>query len=228
MFAVVGIAEDFGYHVADSLISRNVMSEHRLYLIRHGHTVWNGPPHRIQGPYHSELSEDGKAAARELGRQLNAPDRIVSSPADRCLQTVDCMFGREPDHVDERLVEIYLGWFCGKLATEVWERDAAAWDAWRHRPARTRPGGDGETLSEVQARFVAAVKEVQASVEEGEKVLIATHGGCLRTLICYDRAAPLDMYPDISMDNLSMFRLMGRRLEPGGLNVNRVSPEEFV
>lgn len=204
------------------------MPNKSLYLIRHGHTVWNGPPHRVQGPYHSDLSEDGKAAARELGAQLSPPDRIVSSPADRCLQTVECLFGREPDGVDERLVEIYLGWFCGMLASEVEEKDAEAWRMWRHHPARTRPGGDGETLSELQARFVAAVKEIQATVEDGEKVLIASHGGCLRTLICYDRGAPLDMYPDISMENLSIFRLQGERLEPGGLNVVRTLPEEFV
>ncbi len=108
------------------------------------------------------------------------------------------------------------------------EKGPAGWCRRALEPPRTRPGGEGETLSELQARFVAAVKEVQATVEEGEKVLIATHGGCLRTLVCYDRGAPLDMYPDIAMDNLSLFRLNGARLEPGGLNVIRTLPEEFV
>jgi broad specificity phosphatase PhoE len=203
------------------------MSSKRVYLIRHGHTVWNGPPHRIQGPYHSDLSATGMAAARELGKQLRQPDRIVSSPADRCLQTVDCLFGREPDAIEERLVEIHLGWFCGLLATEVAERDPDAWYAWRHTPARTRPG-DGETLEELQQRSVAGLNDVIAGTREDECVIVATHGGVLRTLVCYDRDAPLDIYPDIAMDNLSLFMFEGESFERGGVNLRRVLPEEFI
>jgi|GEM_PF-1804351 len=199
----------------------------RLYLIRHGHTTWNGPPHRIQGQMQSDLSEQGVAAAQALGQQLRQPDRIVSSPAARCLQTVDALFGRTPDSTEERLVEIDLGWFCGLLATEVEARDPEAWLAWRHLPARTRPGG-GETLAELQARAVAGVQAVLAGAGDDECVFVATHGGVLRTLVCYDRDAPLDMYPDISMDNLSLFRLDADRLERGGVHMRRILPGEMV
>ena len=203
------------------------MSKKRLYLIRHGHTVWNGPPHRVQGQMQSDLSEVGREAARELGKLLPQPDRIFSSPADRCLQTVDCLFGRTPDKTDPRCLEIDLGWFCGMLATDIEEQDPQAWHAWVHTPARTRPGG-GETLAELQARFVAAIRDIQAEIAEDEYVFLATHGGCLRTLVCYDRGAPLDMYPVIAMDNLTMFRLDGERLEEGGLNLRRVVPGLIV
>jgi broad specificity phosphatase PhoE len=198
----------------------------RLFLIRHGHTVWNGPPHRIQGQFESDLSETGQSAARELGAQLNAPNRIVSSPAARCLQTVDCLFGREPDATDASLLEINLGWFCGLLATEVAERDPDAWHGWRHTPARIRPG-EGETLEELQSRFVAAVRDIHDAMAEDESLLIATHGGCLRTLICYDRDAPLDVYPDIAMDNLTLLKFEGERVERGALGLRRIHPNEF-
>lgn len=203
------------------------MASKRLYLIRHGHTVWNGPPHRVQGQMQSDLSEQGREAARALGKQLPQPDRIFSSPADRCLQTVDCLFGREPDGVDPRCLEIDLGWFCGLLATEIAERDSEAWHAWVYTPARTRPGG-GETLEELQARFVAGVRDIQAQIKDDEYVFLATHGGCLRSLVCYDRDAPLDMYPDVAMENLTMFCLEGERLERGGLNLRRVTADLVV
>ncbi|HZD25299.1 MAG TPA: histidine phosphatase family protein [Alphaproteobacteria bacterium] len=199
----------------------------RLYLIRHGHTVWNGPPHRIQGQMQSDLSEAGRAATRALGRQLSLPDRIISSPAERCLQTVDCLFGREPDALEPRLLEINLGWFCGLLATEVEERDPDAWYGWRHTPARLRPG-DGETLEELQARVVQAMQEIVAGTRPDERLFIATHGGCLRTLICYDRDAPLDIYPDIAMENLTLLRFEGDALTRGGLGLRRIRPDEVV
>lgn len=199
----------------------------RLYLIRHGHTEWNGPPHRIQGQFESNLSEQGRAAARELGQQLRRPDRIVSSPAERCLQTVDCLFGRAPDATDPGLLEIHLGWFCGLLATEVAERDPQSWYGWRHTPARLRPG-DGETLEEVQTRFVAAVQRVHDAMAADECVLVATHGGCLRTLICFDRNAPLDIYPDIAMDNLTLLKFEGERIERGAVGLRRIAADEFV
>lgn len=172
----------------------------------------------------SDLSEQGRAAARELGQQLPPPERIFSSPADRCLQTVDCLFGREPDQLDPRCLEIDLGWFCGLLSTEIAERDPQAWHDWVYTPARTRPGG-GETLAELQERFVAGVRDIQAQIKEDEYVFLATHGGCLRTLVCFDRDAPLDMYPDVAMENLTMFALEGDRIERGGLNLKRVTPQ---
>lgn len=198
----------------------------RLFLIRHGHTVWNGPPHRIQGQFESDLSDQGRKAAQDLGAEMRRPDRIVSSPAERCLQTVDCLFGATPDATDPGLLEIDLGWFCGLLATEVAERDPAAWYGWRHTPARMRPG-DGETLAELQDRFVAAVRTVHNSMRDDECVLIATHGGCLRTLICYDRDAPLDIYPDITMDNLTLLKFEGERIERGAVGLRRVAADEF-
>lgn len=203
------------------------MSIKRIYLIRHGHTLWNGPPHRIQGQMESDLSERGQKDARELGRQLQQPGFIISSPADRCLQTVDCLFGRKPDATEERLIEIHLGWFCGLLATEVEARDPKAWYDWRHKPAWTRPG-DGETLEELQERSVAGLNHLIKCHGNGNRVLVATHGGVLRTLICYDRNAPLDMYPDIAVDNLCLFLFEGEKFNRGGLNLRRINPEEFI
>ena len=95
------------------------MSEKRLYLIRHGHTTWNGPPLRFQGQMDSSLSENGRAEAIALGERMPyQPHRVISSPSLRCRQTVDCLFNRKPDQTERRCIELGLGWFEGHLASE--------------------------------------------------------------------------------------------------------------
>ncbi|MDP6344900.1 MAG: histidine phosphatase family protein [Alphaproteobacteria bacterium] len=203
------------------------MSRKQLYLIRHGHTVWNGPPHRIQGQMDSSLSEAGRAAAVALGRRMKQPDRVVSSPALRCRQTVDCLFGRRPDAIEPRCLEIDLGWFEGLLATEIMDRDAAAWQGWLERPWEGAPWG-GESLAELQARVVAGVGEILAGVGPGERVFVAAHGGVLRTLICYVNDLPLEHYPEIEMDNLTLVELAADQVRRGGHDIRRIGPEDML
>ena len=204
------------------------MTEKRLYLIRHGHTVWNGPPLRFQGQMDSSLSEQGRDDAIALGKRMPyQPDRIISSPALRCRQTVDCLFGRRPDSIEPRCIEIGLGWFEGLLATEVAERDPDAVRAWQETPWQGAPWG-GESLEELQERVVAGVADIVAGIEPGERVFLAVHGGVLRTLICYINDAPLSNYTDIPMANLTLMELTADRVVRGGHNIRNVQPEDML
>ena len=204
------------------------MTEKRLYLIRHGHTVWNGPPLRFQGQMDSSLSEDGRAEATALGKRMPyRPDRIVSSPALRCRQTVECLFGRPPDAIEPRCIEIGLGWFEGRLATEVAEQDPDAVRTWQEAPWTGAPWG-GESLEELQERVVAGVSDIVAGIVPGEKVFLAVHGGVLRTLICFVDDAPLSNYTDIPMANLTLLELAADKLVRGGHNIRKVRPEDML
>ena len=204
------------------------MTEKRLYLIRHGHTDWNGPPLRFQDQMDSTLSEDGRNEAIALGKRMPyQPDRIVSSPALRCRQTVDCLFGRAPDAIEPRCIEISLGWFEGLLAAEVAEQDPDAIRTWQEAPWRGAPWG-GESLEELQERVVAGVSDIVAGIEPGEKVFLAVHGGVLRTLICYIGDLPLSHYSDIPMANLTLMELAAGRLGRGGHNIRNVRPEDML
>jgi broad specificity phosphatase PhoE len=204
------------------------MTEKRLYLIRHGHTVWNGPPLRFQGQMDSSLSETGRSEAIALGRRMPyQPDRIVSSPALRCRQTVDCLFGRPPDAIEPRCIEIGLGWLEGQLATEAAAQDPDAVRTWQEAPWEGAPWG-GESLEDLQERVVAGVSDIVAGIEPGEKVFLAVHGGVLRTLICFVDDAPLSNYTDIPMANLTLLELAADRLVRGGQNIRNVRPEDML
>ena len=149
------------------------MTNKRLYLIRHGHTVWNGPPLRFQGQMDSSLSETGRSDAIALGKRMPyQPDRIISSPALRCRQTVDCLFGRQPDEIEPRCIEIGLGWCEGLLATEAAEIDANAVRTWQEAPWEGSPWG-GESLEVLQKRVVAGVTDIVAGIKADERVFLA-------------------------------------------------------
>ena len=204
------------------------MSEKRLYLIRHGHTTWNGPPLRFQGQMDSSLSEDGRTDAIALGKRMPyQPDRIISSPALRCRQTVDCLFNRKPDETETRCIEIGLGWFEGHLASEVEEKDREALRTWQERPWEGAPWG-GESLLDLQNRVVEGVTDVVANIASGEKVFLAAHGGVLRTLICYLNDMPLTKYTNIPMANLTLLELIAEDIRRGSGNIRTVEPEEMI
>ena len=204
------------------------MTNKRLYLIRHGHTVWNGPPLRFQGQMDSSLSEIGRNDAIALGKRIPyQPDRIISSPALRCRQTVDCLFGRRPDAIEPSCIEIGLGWFEGLLATEVEEADADALRTWQEAPWEGAPW-QGESLEVLQERVVAGVTDIVAGIKPGERVFLAVHGGVLRTLICFINDRPLSNYSDIPMPNLTLLELAAENVVRGGNNIRSVEPEEMV
>ena len=131
-----------------------------LVYMRHAHTDWNGPPARVQGQRDPGLSVAGRTAAKALGANMPRPDRIIRSPARRCGETVDALFGNAPPPVaeDARLWEISLGCFEGRLVEEIAREEPEAWRAWKHLPSTARPGG-GETLDEVAQRVFAALAD---------------------------------------------------------------------
>ncbi len=179
-----------------------------LVFIRHAHTDWNGPPVRVQGQRDPGLSVAGWAAAQALGTTLPRPDRIVRSPARRCRETVHGLFGDSPPPVteDDRLWEISLGRFEGRLADEIFREEPTAWRAWKEQPTTVRPGG-GETLEEVTRRVLAALDDTFESMEPEEDVLVVGHGVPFRIIACLNSGRPLDYLWRITVANLNMMDL---------------------
>ena len=111
------------------------------------------------------------------------PDRIIRSPARRCRETVDALFGAAPPPVaeDARLWEISLGSFEGRLVEDIAREEPEAWRAWKQQPSTARPGG-GETLDEMAQRVFAALDETFDSMEPNEEILVVGHGVPLRLI----------------------------------------------
>ena len=142
-----------------------------LLLARHGETDWNRDG-RYQGHADPPLNELGRRQAVELADSLDGEplDAICSSDLRRSLETAEIVGERLGLAVerDADLREIDVGSWQGLTRAEIAERSLdGTWD--------------GETYEQHRGRVVAAVRRIAARHPVG-RVLVVTHGGCLRRL----------------------------------------------
>jgi len=148
----------------------------RLILIRHGETDWNVEK-RYQGQEDPPLNRRGRYQAQWLAEALSGIplDVLYSSPLARARETAQTLKERlgVPLHFEERLKEIHLGEWGGKLSAEVAGQDPdrhLRWetDAWSVTP----PGG--ESLFQVRERVHAAADEIVRR-HEGKTIGLVAH-----------------------------------------------------
>lgn len=143
-----------------------------ILLARHGETDWNREG-RFQGWADPPLNPTGREQARALARQLaDVPfDAVYSSDLRRAHETA--LIVAEPHCVpvvaDAELREIDVGSWSGLTRREIEARFPGA----EHH--------DGESRNAHLARVLAAVERI-ARAHPGERILIVSHGGSLRTL----------------------------------------------
>jgi len=134
-------------------------------------------------------------------------DLIVSSPLLRC-----AAFAREFAHaqgvplaLEEGLAEMDFGEWEGRSAARLMEEcPAALADFWRDPLNHPPPGG--EPLTRFQARVVAAWETLCRS-HAGKRVLLVTHGGVIRMLLCHLQGRPLDRLLEIEVKHAALFGL---------------------
>jgi broad specificity phosphatase PhoE len=136
----------------------------RVFLIRHGETVWNVDG-RYQGQADPPLNPRGLRQARTLAHRLRwrGIEGLYASPLLRAKTTAQIVstFLRAPLRLDARLMEIDLGRWQGRLATDI-ERDyPELFRRWKTEPWSVIPPG-GESLVEVRNRVYAAVDDLLA------------------------------------------------------------------
>ncbi len=167
-------------------------------LVRHGVTEWNRE-RRIQGHLDVPLSELGRDQARALAERLcgeaDAVDLIVSSDLVRARQTADIVAAAlsRPVTVDARWRERDLGDLQGRLWAEVEAGGLGILDA----------PPNGETRRAQHARVFANLEALRADRAAG-RVLVFTHGGCVRSALamCVDHEIS-PWLPNTSLTRLS-------------------------
>lgn len=143
-------------------------------FLRHGETDYNRE-RRFQGRIDVALNATGRnqaarAAAILAGENIS---RVVASPARRVLQTVEPLLQvREmPLHVDDDLMEFFVGGFEGRLIAEIHDEhglgDEGSWMS-------VLPN-DAGSWEEFVSTVMAAVARWTGQ-HPGETVLIASHG----------------------------------------------------
>ncbi|MEA4961399.1 histidine phosphatase family protein [Lutispora sp.] len=160
----------------------------RLYLTRHGQTVWN-IERRLQGWNDSELSEKGISNARALRERLTDIDfyEVYSSPVGRTMKTAEIVSGLEADKIiqDENLREIHLGSWEGRLTDEIELEYPEEYSAFRCSPHLYKRS-DAESYYDVQKRALISVNNViKKHGNTDRNILFVTHTVTLKTIMAY-------------------------------------------
>lgn len=160
----------------------------RLYLTRHGQTVWNLEG-RFQGWDDSALSEKGISNAKALRERLKNTNfyEVYASPVGRTMTTAHIVSGLEMDKIipDENLREINLGSWQGRLVSEVEAEYPNEYSAFRLSPHLYERSGS-ESYYDVQKRALISVNNVVAKHGNTDRnILFVTHTITLKTIMAY-------------------------------------------
>ncbi|MBK5307766.1 MAG: MSMEG_4193 family putative phosphomutase [Frankiaceae bacterium] len=193
-----------------------------VVLVRHGLTAMTGPVLAGWTPG-LHLDDRGlKQAAAVAERLREVPfAALVSSPLDRCLDTVKAIAaGRDTDiQVEDRLGECRYGDWTGRPLKEL-AKDPLWKVVQAHPSAVTFPGDEGEPLRETQARAVAAVRDGNARLGADATWLACSHGDVIKAIVADALGMHLDLFQRIAIDPCSVTVIRYTELRPFVVRVN--------
>lgn len=162
-----------------------------LLLVRHAKTAaeYSG---RYVGITDASLAPEGLLQAAELisGIARRQPQRCVCSPLARTRQTARaiCQCIGLAAEIDPELREVNFGRWEGLTFEEVVARDPELVSRWALFDDRFAfPGG--ESLAEFHNRIRSLANRLAA--DPAERIIVVTHGGVIRALICHFLGLPL-------------------------------------
>lgn len=166
------------------------MSAKEIILLRHGSTGLDG---RYVGSTDVSITDDAKARLTKTLGELRAtrPEVVLCSPMLRCRQTLETLhLQTKTDYVDD-LKEIDFGSWELKNFCEIQKKDSNIVAQWLESPSSfCFPEG------ECFPTFISRIELVYNKLLELQKssVLIVSHGGVIRFLLCYLLGLSKDNY----------------------------------
>ena len=188
------------------------------------------------------LDDVGRGQAADLAERLRGlPIRaLVSSPLQRCVETAQILASALVDvtvRTDERLGECRYGSWTGGSLKELAKEPL--WRTVQDQPSAARfPDGAvfmGESVAEMQARGLQAVRDIDAAVnaEHGSRALwaLVSHGDVIKSILADAAGAHLDHFQRIIVGpaSLSVVAYTDRRpylvrLNDGGTDLSALVP----
>ena len=118
---------------------------------------------------------------------------------------------------DERLSEVDYGDWSGKELRRLAKEPL--WSVVQRQPSAVRfPGG--EALQAAAARGVAAIREWDATYDEDDVWLAASHGDIIKAIVADALGTPLDLFQRITIDPASITVIRYGTERPRVLSVN--------
>ena len=159
------------------------MKKTTVYLIRHGQSESNLAK-VFAGQMNVNLSELGHAQAERTSEYLSKipVDVIWSSDLNRAYQTAQHTAEKKglEIHTSPKLREIFAGEWEGKPSAELKADPASGYQTWLYNIGAVQTPG-GESVMEVQARFVPEVERIMRE-NEGKTIFIFCHATPIRLL----------------------------------------------
>lgn len=160
-----------------------------IYLVRHGESIANRDD-IIAGHFDSELSEEGRKQALKTKQELEGVmfDVGYSSDLKRAVRTAEIILGKSLQPAEkifdfrERKYGDYEG-KSGEHLQKLFERHQTHYDSLSEEDRWLfSPKANIESNHALSNRFLNALEKV-AQGNPGKTILVATHGGCIRTAL---------------------------------------------
>lgn len=143
----------------------------KIYIMRHGETVWNKNK-IIQGRSNNRLSSEGIKQAEAQAENFKDVhfDLIYSSPLMRTMQTANIMNKYHHCKIvkDSRIIEIDQGLLTGRKKETLSESE---WEAYNLRDKKLKM----ETVGELKERIQVFIDEIKQKYPT-KSLLIVSHG----------------------------------------------------
>lgn len=180
----------------------------KVRIVRHGETDWNKEG-RLQGSMDRPLNLFGVQQAHTCAKHLANEkfDRVFSSPLSRAYQTAEIISSK----MDVEIVKV----------PDIEEIDLGEWQGLKWSEIRLKfsnlladfeRGRDlskiykGESLQDQQKRAIRFLTSLEQY--EGENILVVSHGGLIKTLICHILGLDLGKRDRFGVSNLSISTLL--------------------
>jgi len=203
------------------------MERTRVFLIRHGETLWN-QEQRCQGFTDVELSEKGLEQAQKLARYLAKNiylSAVFSSDLRRAKQTAEIIAQKQllTVQVDPRLRELNQGELEGKNLMSMLENYPALLEKWMNSPKEVvMPGG--ESLVQLQARAWDAFTDI-VERNQGANLVIVAHNLCNVTILSKLLELDLNLFRRIKQYSAALNEI---EIGPHGPVILRMNDTHFL
>jgi len=162
----------------------------KIVLLRHGETSVTG---KYIGSTDLALSKNGIQQISKAAEKLSTLnfDKIYCSPLKRCMSTSDILLTGTEANIDPRIREIDFGEWENLSFNEIktlYVKEVSEWS--RNSESFTFPGG--ENVENFRSRIVSFSETL--STDLWQNILVITHGGVIRHLICIMLNLPTHNY----------------------------------